>query len=444
MGDGRYRGIAIATRAGVALLVLAAGVGAFIVLFVTRPKAPEPQDLQLVREVRTMSPQVIAVRRQWVGYGAGQAMDSADVPTQVSAIVSEIPESIQPGARVERGTFLAQLDPVDFQQQLDLIAEQLNGLDARLEQLDIEESSWEERLRLAETEEQVSRADLDRLRELLASGDATEVEVDRAEALLSLAQRAVSTIREEVEKAGPRRLGLRADRQALVVQREIAQRNLDRTRIESPLAGFIESVDIEVGEQVIAGETIARIINLERIEVPIQLPAAARLYVREGDRAAIIPAGAPDRRWEGEVARIGPRDDEESRTFSVYVDVMQDPAAAGALTPGLYVQALVESGAEEMRMVVPRQALSRGRLLVVEDGRVTPRAVEIAFFVSGKFPQLGVPEEGYWAALSEPLPEGTSVIVNGATDIAPGTRVRGVSEAVDSFASNGRGRGDSP
>jgi len=423
MAERRHLAVSVTTRAVVSLLVVAGGAFIFRVLFLTRPQPPQPQEVRQVREVRIMRPAMVPVRRQWIGYGAARAMDAAAIPAQVNAIVIEVPESIRPGARVDQGSVIARLDAVDFEQQRDLISEQINAIDAELEQLDIEEASWGERLTLAQSEETVAADDVRRFRELLASGDATQVELDRAEAALAFARRAVSTIREEFEKAGPRRLRLRSQRHGLTIEQEIAQRNIDRATILSPIAGTLDSVDVDEGEQVIDGQTVATVVDLSRIEVEVRLPASARLYVRPGDSSEIIPAGVPDRRWTGRIARIGPSDDQDTRTFPVYIEVEQDPAEPGGLTPGLFVQASVESTIEEMRMLVPRQALSRGRLLLVTDGRIEPREVEIAFFISGRFPQLGLSDERYWAALAQPLPEGSEIVVNGSTDLAPGALV---------------------
>jgi multidrug resistance efflux pump len=430
MAEGRHPTIAIITRAFVSVAVLAAGAAILALFYSTRPQPPAPVDSVVVREVQVMRPAMVPVRREWTGFGAAGVMDSAAVPAEVTALVVEVPEDIRPGRRVDRGAVLARLDPVDFQQQLDLIGEQLNSIDAELEQLDVEEASWSERLTFSEEEERVALADLERVRELMQSGDATELELDRATSALAAARRALSAIREEVNKAGPRRLRLRSQRHALVIEQEIARRNLARTTITSPIAGTIESVAIDEGEQVIAGQTVASVVDLSRIELELRLPASARLHLRTGDEAEIIPAGVPDRLWRGRVARLGPRDDEATRTFPVYVEVDQDPSDPAALTPGLYVQAVLRSAGGEERALVPRRAVTRDRVLVVNEGRLVPAAVKVAFYVTGEFPLLGVPGERYWAALEEALPGEAVIVVNGSIEIPPGAMVRPVEAAI--------------
>jgi hypothetical protein len=129
--------------------------------------------------------------------------------------------------------------------------------------------------------------------------------------------------------------------------------------------------------------------------------------------------------WHGQVRRIGPSDDQNTRTMTVYVEIEQDPRVPGWLAPGRFVEGTVISQHAELRTVVPRRSLLGDRLLVVEDGRVRSRTVNVDFHVQGDFGELGVSAE-QWAVLAAPLAQGAKVVVNATRTLPEGLRVEPV------------------
>jgi multidrug efflux pump subunit AcrA (membrane-fusion protein) len=187
----------------------------------------------------------------------------------------------------------------------------------------------------------------------------------------------------------------------------------------------LQSVDVEVGENLAAGQRVARVVDLRRIEVPLRLPASARAGIAVGDDVLLHATGGSDRTWPARVARIAPEDDATTRTVAVYVELNQDPHDPAALAPGQFLRGTVSSSGAQLRWVVPRRALAGDRLLLVNDGRIVSRAVEIDFQIERKLPQLGLPDDE-WVVLREPLREGDRVVVNAARGLADGLAVTAV------------------
>jgi RND family efflux transporter MFP subunit len=421
--------VSIITRVVVCVALLAAGFGIVAVLYGTRPQPPAQRPDSLLPRLLVFESFLAEVRREWVGYASARAVESVDVPAQVAAIVSHIPADVDDGRPVRAGQVLAELDPADFEERLAVIVNQLNALDADLEALDIEEESWRARLAFAESELEIAQRDLERVRTIFDAGDARQVELDAAQQAVRVAERLVAATREEFDKAAPRRLRLQAQRQGLAAERRIAERDLARCTIVSPIDGIIETVDVNEGEQVGVGRRIARVVDVARIEAPVRLPTSARSLIALGDAAVLRPSGAGSESWHGVVTRVSPEDDPATRTFAAYIEVEQDAADPSRLAPGRFVEATVTSHVAERRTVVPRGALEGDRLLIVQDGVLRAIDVNLAFRVSRTFPDSGVPREPYWAALEQPLPEGTLVVLNGSLEMAPGTRVTAVGAA---------------
>lgn len=431
--------LSIVTRIVVSLAVVGVGFGVFQALFLTRPKPPELRtDLTLPR-VRVMRTALVTVQRQWTGFGTADAMLRADVPAEVSGVVAAIEPGVLEGKPVEAGQPLIRLDDADYRQRLAGITQRLNELNAELEALDIEERAWTDRLTFAQTDLDVARRDYERIRTLVEQGDAKQLELDRVITALQAAQRVVTSTREEVSKIAPRRLRWQAQRDGLLAEKALAERNVERCLIRSPLAGVLERVDVKVGEQVQPGRRVARVVNLEKIEVPVRLPSSARVSIRVGDEAQVLSAGSNGasrgasgsasggasgvRTWGGRVNRIGPSDDPVTRTFPVYIEVLQNPDDPAALTPGRFVMGRITGHEEEQRVVVPRGAVANDRVLLVVDDVIVHRDVLVAYQVQRRFPQLGLPSENYWAVLSDGVEPGSLVLLNGATDIPAGARV---------------------
>jgi len=135
--------------------------------------------------------------------------------------------------------------------------------------------------------------------------------------------------------------------------------------------------------------------------------------------------GESERSWPAQVARIAPEDDEATRTVAVYVVVHQDSGEPGRLAPGQFLRGTVSSSDVQQRWVVPRRALMGDRILLVNDGRIVSRNIEIAFQIERELPQLGLPDE-QWVVLREPLVEGDQVVANASRGLPDGLAVTAV------------------
>jgi RND family efflux transporter MFP subunit len=223
----------------------------------------------------------------------------------------------------------------------------------------------------------------------------------------------------------PNRSGLEARKLGQEAEQRLARQNIERCRILSPLTGLLESVDVEVGENVTSGQRVARVVDLGKIEVALRVPASARSTIRVGDDVDVRSTGPVDRRWRAIVARISPTDDASTRTMTVFVEIEQDPQRPDGLAPGRFLRASVRSSQSEPRVVVPRRAMDGERVLLVRDGQVVSRPVAVDYEIEGVFPQFGLEDE-QWVVLREPLDEGSEVIVNARRALPDGMRVQAV------------------
>ncbi|MFO0873770.1 MAG: HlyD family efflux transporter periplasmic adaptor subunit [Phycisphaerales bacterium] len=425
--------VSVATRVVVCAVLLLGAVGVYAALVATRPVLKSETTGDSAQRVLVFAPRLMAVRRQWNGFGTAGAIERAEVPARVASTVVAIPRRVVAGAAVAKGDVLALLDDSDFQRQFEVATTTLAEIDAQLARLDVEQRAWEERVRIADEQTRLLRADADRVTQARLDGAAKEREMDQALARVLDAERAAIAAREEFDKLPSRRAGLLAQREGQLAAKRLAQQSIERCRIASPLDGVIQSMHVKEGESLRPGEAVARVVNLARIEVPLLLPASARPELATGDEVLLLDDGPSSsggaarhgRRWSAIVSRIAPEDDASTRTMTVFAELTQDPALPDALAPGRFVQGVVTSERPVVRMLLPRRAVRSDRVFVVADERIARREIVPDFPVEGDFPPLGLPDTS-WIALRAPLPDGDLVVLDGSRSLEAGVKAAAV------------------
>ena len=327
------------------------------------------------------------------------------------------------GTAVTAGQFLVQLDDQDFRRVLDLSNQQLAAIDAQLSSLMVEETGLEARAKLAKEDVALARADEQRVRDAVESGAAAQREIDRARQMTLVVDRAELLLREALNQIVPKRAALFAQNEIQKTIRENAQKNVDRCRITSPIAGILQRFDLELGENVMSGQVVARVVDIGSVEILIRMPASARGTVRVGDPVVIEVVGQIPRFARASIDRIEPEDDPIERTMAVYVEMRQATDSVDRLSPGEFVEALVESPDATARTVIPRRSMRADRVLEFVDGTLRSRPIVVSHSYKGAIDSSGV-SDVEWIVLKEPLAEGTVLAVDGGRTVSPGARVQ--------------------
>jgi len=349
------------------LAILGGAIGVFGLMKATR-EAPEikPEVFHplLVRGM-VLTPQT--VYRTWFGYGTVRAMDKSDVAAEVSARVVYRPDHLEVGASVEAGDVLFELNKVDFEEAARSARENIASLEAQLSGLDIEEERLARQLELAEEEAAIARRDYERARDTISRGAGNEAELDARLAAVRRAERSASALRQQLDLIPTRRSDLRARIEAQRATLRQAEDAVRRATIRSPIAGVVQSVELEEGEWAQAGRVVARIVSLARVEVPLRIPLGAARDVAVGDSVEIRFRAEDEYSVPGRVSRIAPEADAQTRSLTVFVEVEQDPAGTGVLRPGQFVAGTVRSSSPSRQIVVPRRCVRNDRIMIAAE-----------------------------------------------------------------------------
>lgn len=415
----------VITRIVVSACVLGGALGIFLWLSFTREELITDASHTVSQRVMAFAPQTLAVRRQWSGFGTAAAIDDARIPARVASTVIAIAPDMLAGRPVAKGELIALLDPADFERQVEVTRESMREIDAQMARLDVEEAAWRERVELARADVEIAASDVARVESAAKDLAAQVREVDTAKQRLIAAQRSLLAAREELDKVPTRRLGLAAMRDGVASSNQLAQLALERCRIESPIDGVLQTVDIKLGESVQPGQQVARVVGLSRIEVPLLLPASARPQIGLDDEVLLVEDGVGARSWTARVARVAPEDDPMTRTMTLFAELVQDPESPSALAPGRFVQGSTRATVAVERTMLPRRSVRGDRVMVVREGTIQERTVTVDFTQSGALAESHLPDLE-WVAVQEAFAEDELVVLDGARAIPVGTRAEAV------------------
>jgi RND family efflux transporter MFP subunit len=418
--------VSVVSRIVVSVVILGVSLGIFRTLVALKPPAPRQDRPPAAMTVRVITATPVRTPRAWRGYGTAVAKAAADVAAEVAGTVVTRAPTVEVGGWIDAGEALVTIDAREYADRARRSAEIAASLEADLAGLDVELESQQETLRLADQSADLTRRELDRIRGAVEAGSANRFELEAIEDRLARVLREREVIQRELSLIPTRKARVRAQLDAERASQRLAELDVERCAVRSPISGVLQEIDVEVGERVNVGSRVGRVVDLGVIEVPVRVPVAGASWVRVGAKVAV--AGVSEGRegaWEGVVARIAPEADPATRTIGVYVEVDQRgrDRTGPTLLPGQFVFGRIESAETIERIAVPRGAVSGDRVFVVDaEGVVATREVEIAFASEGRHPGVH-PDETQWYILEGGVEPGEVIAVSNIADLRPGMRV---------------------
>jgi RND family efflux transporter MFP subunit len=351
--------------------------GAWIVLGLALTGcAGEPPEQEPLRPVRVEQVFLSGGSRVRTFSGTARAGVESRLSFKVAGTVRRI--NVKTGDTVRRGQLLAEIDPRDYELQVE----------------DAEASLAQARARARNAE-----SNLERVRGLYENNNAAQNDYDaaRSEAEYSAA----------LVKSGEKRL-------------ELARSQLSYTRLDSPVAGAISALNVEVNENVSVGQTAVVLTSGKRTEVQVAMPELFIARVREGESVEVTFDALPGRTYAAVVTEVGVTSVGMATTFPVTVSLRD---ASPEILPGMAAEVAMrfETADGRERMIVPPFAVGedrQGRFVFVaepgENGLATARRRNV------KVGDLS----GDGLEILEGLEEGDLLITAGVSRIEDGMQVR--------------------
>ncbi len=187
---------------------------------------------------------------------------------------------------------------------------------------------------------------------------------------------------------------------------------LDRSTIQAPLGGTVETSFFELGELVNANDPLFRIVRLEPIVAVFPLPEKDVSFLRTGMEAAVTVGSLSPQPFTGTVRFLGVTSDPATNTYRLEVELRN---AERILKPGMLARLSLLRQAFDDAVAVPLYAVVNeeggSQVFVYEEGLARRRRVKTGII------------DGDRVQITDGLSPGERLIVKGQRDLEDGQKV---------------------
>jgi multidrug efflux system membrane fusion protein len=332
---------------------------------------------EVVRPVRTVQVFSRGGARTRSFSGTARAGVESRLSFKVAGTVRRV--AVEVGDRVSAGKLLAELDPEDY---------------------DLQVQDFRATLTRYEAEARNAKGHYERVQRLYENKTASLNDLEAARAQYEAGAAAVRSTQKKLE---------------------LAQLQLDYTRLEAPTDGAIAAVNVEENENVQPGQVVVLLTAGARPEVQVSLPEILISDVRQGDPVEVRFDAIPGETFDARVTEVGVTSVGGSPTYPVTVRLGRDDKG---VRPGMAAEVAFrfESSGSAARFLVPPVAVAedrKGRFVYVAEpapGEAHRAVVERREVTVGELTADGI-------EILEGLQDGDRVITAGVSKIHEGMTV---------------------
>ena len=388
------------------VLLLGGAVGFLRYMQATRPVVAAKEGVEQSWPVTVATARYGDVQPLLHLYGQIVAGREISLRARVGGEIVGLGPNMAEGGVIGKGGLVLQIDRADYEAVVQEARARLTEARARLAEL--QASAVAEEAALAEDKRMLAlrERNADRARRLQKGGTGSLKASDLAEMDLARQRQAMTIRRKGLEAARARIDQQKARLKQLASALKRAERDLRRTRLTAPAAGFLRDVRAQIGQRVNAGEAVATLIDGSALEVNFYLPeadygrivkAGGRLM---GRRATVLwRTGEQVRKLQAQVVRIASSIDPTRGGFAFYARL--EAPLPEDLRPGGFVEIALPDRRYEAVLDLPDAAFypdadSRdgGAVYAVADGRLVPRRMRLIGRSGGRVFLQGEAAEG--------------------------------------------------
>lgn len=315
--------------------------------------------------------------------GSLRAEETVDVTPRINGRVTGM--HVDLGDRVQAGTLLARLEDDELRQQEQQSEASLEVTRAVVRQRELELQNLQ--------------AVLDRTQGLADQGLVSAEDLEQTQTRYDVGQSQVNVARAQLlqSESGLREVRIR----------------IGQTRIVSPIAGLVGRRYVDAGARVNSNTPVVTIIKLDTVELIANVAERDIVKLQVGAIGRVYVDALPGVEFPGEVARISPLLDAQTRTAQAEIVI---PNHEGVLKAEMFARVELELASKASALRVPRDALVvRGEdegVYVLEDDIAVFRVVRVGL------------TQGDWIEITEGLAPGELVATLGSNLLNDGDPVR--------------------
>lgn len=342
---------------------------------------------------------------------------------------------VQAGDTVLKGATLARVRQSDYAARVNeaksLVGEARSAFDASGSQLQEANAAVDAaRAQVADVKAYVERAklDYDRACALFETQSITKPDYDAAKAQYEIATAKLDAAQGQLKASQAKAATAQAQILASQARIKTAEATavsagipLQDTQLKSPMSAVVIERRIEIGTLVGQGTAAFVLADLTSVKAVFGVPDTSLKNLKLGDALTITSDAAPGTEFTGQISRISPAADQNSRSFEVEVNI---PNEQGLLKPGMIASLNTREGADSDRpaLIVPLTAITQepenptGYAVMVMEER------EGKTFVQARPVTLGE-SVGNAIVIKSGVTTGELVVTTGVSQVADGEEV---------------------
>jgi RND family efflux transporter MFP subunit len=287
--------------------------------------------------VDAVAPELTTIRERVALVGSLQAKRRVEVAPKFAGRLTDI--GVDRGDAVRLGQVIARLEDDELRQQVRRAEAQLELSQASLAQREAELNNV--------------RAEFDRNRNLQRDGVISSQMLDQAETSVQVSIAQANVARASVSQSEAELAELRI--------------RLGQTEILSPLNGVVAQRYVDPGALVTTATPVALILELSPMVIVVNVPEREFNKVQNGSQARVLVDAFAGEEFTGQVVRISPLLDPQTRTAPVEIE-LENPG--GRLKAEMFARVDLNLMTEREAVLVPRDALvyrnNRAGVFVIE------------------------------------------------------------------------------
>jgi len=327
-------------------------------------KSPEPPAIAVAPAELRRSDRSISVT------GSLAADESVTISPEIKGRVRSINYDF--GQAVRKGQIVAEIDPTEYQIQVERSKAALAQALARLGLTPGQENTPPEstaNVRQARAQLEDAKSKFDSAEKLVKSGDISRERYVELEKQYIGRKAAFDATQDELHTLWSSMEGLRADV-------KLAQKHVADCALRAPFDGTVSQKHVSPGQYIMENAPVVTLVKSWPLRLRVDVPENAAGTVRPGSTLTFITDAAPGITFHANVRELNPALDARSRSLTVEARLAENDAR---LRPGMFVQVRLITQPNASIIVVPRRAIytvaGLSKLFVIRDGRAIEQRV---------------------------------------------------------------------
>lgn len=193
----------------------------------------------------------------------------------------------------------------------------------------------------------------------------------------------------------------------------IARKNLQDCVLRAPFGGYISQRSVDMGNNVIPGQSCFKLVKLDKIKVKVSIPEKEIASIHVGQLVHFNVAALNNRMFTAKVKEKGVQANPLSHTYDIKLEIVNGDRA---LLPGMVCNVAINHSGDHNCIVVPQNAVlvdGQGTYVWIADGNKSMRRN----VTSGDASSQGI-------VITMGLNAGDKVIVSGQNNVSEGSKLK--------------------